>query len=126
MGRIIFGYLISGDVLFDIKNGSLVSISTKRSEVGAHSIVLRETMFRLLVYLLDNRDKTFITIDELLFQVWDQYGLQSSNQRLWQVMQALNSRLISVGVPSDFIVRKDSKSYRVKEGFVEPLYFNKQ
>ncbi|AGO56959.1 MULTISPECIES: hypothetical protein [Serratia] len=126
LSQIIFGYLISGDILFDMHNGCLVSINAKRTGVGAHSIVLRETMYRLLVYLLDNREKVSIDMDDLLFQVWDKYGLQSSTPRLWQVMQALKSRLISVGVPGDLIVRQDSKSYKVREELIEPLYFNKQ
>ncbi|CAI2136001.1 Uncharacterised protein [Serratia quinivorans] len=80
-------------------------------------------MVRLLFFLLSRRDEEEIKIDELLFHVWDKYDLQSSSQRVWQVMQALKFRLKIMGVPDDFITRTDNKSYKIRGDLVTPIYF---
>ncbi|CAI2136028.1 transcriptional regulator [Serratia quinivorans] len=118
-----FGYLIANDILFDINGKKIVNINFKSTEFGGQCTALRDTMARLLVYLIENRDSTLISTDDLLFHVWDQHGLQSSTQRLWQVIQQLNIRLEAIGVPNSFIYHIDKKYYKVRWGFVTPLYF---
>lgn len=80
-------------------------------------------MVHLLQFLLERRNEDAITIDEILYYVWDKNHLQSSTQRLWQVMRSLKAKLESAGVEDNFILRKDKHSYQVIDDFIDPLYF---
>ncbi|MBH3283830.1 hypothetical protein I5N59_24155 [Serratia marcescens] len=119
---IVFGYLIDGRILFDVYSGRLLNIQRISIGSGVHSIVIRETMSRLLAFLLSCRDRDKITAYDILFNVWDKYGLQSSNQRLWQAMQVLKSRLDTMGIPDDFIVKTDMGIYKIRGELVASLY----
>lgn len=84
--------------------------------------MLRETMFRLFLYLLENADDGIMDNTEILVNVWDKYGLSSSNQRLWQVMSGLKNKLCAVGVPEGFIMRVESRGYYVRKDLITVLY----
>lgn len=118
----MFGYILSQRVLFDIEKGRLTDIRSPISESSARCIVMRRTMVSLLAYLLERRSDKTIPIDEILYYVWDKNHLQSSTQRLWQVMKALKSKLEMAGIKDDFIIRKDKQSYMIIKDLVTPLY----
>ena len=44
--------------------------------------ILRDTMMRLFLYLLQNACDRIVTNEEILYHVWDLHGLKSSSQRL--------------------------------------------
>ncbi|PYD38135.1 hypothetical protein CT690_14715 [Serratia plymuthica] len=119
---IVFGYLIAENVLFDIKKYNLININCKKIKSVSTFSGMRETMSRLLIYLLENSARENISIEDILFNVWDKYGLQSSTSRLWQVMQTLKINLSEIGVPQDFITQTTSNSYTVKTDLVRVLY----
>lgn len=125
MDKDLFGYRINQDVYVDIENKTLVNVSKVTSAHVRHSITLRDTMFRLFVFLLGNADGGIIENEEILTYVWDMYGLSSSNQRLWQVMHALKDKLRRAGLPEDFIMRIESKGYYVREDMITALYTKK-
>ena len=116
----IFGYLIGGCVHFDLEKKALTNVNTSLRNTRREQVVLRDTMFHLLVFLIQNNGR-IIKNEDILFSVWDSHGLSSSSQRLWQVMQALKIKLKIVGVPNDFIMRVDSKGYYIRESFVTTL-----
>ncbi|MNG55526.1 hypothetical protein D3C79_135920 [compost metagenome] len=119
---VVFGYLIAEDVFFDIKKYNLININCKKIKSVSTCSCMRETMSRLLVYLLENCSRENISIEEILFNVWDKYELQSSTSRLWQVMQTLKINLTTIGVPQNFITQTTSNSYTVKTDLVRVLY----
>jgi len=87
--------------------------------------VMRETMMRLFLYLLQNACDRIVTNEEILYNVWDLHGLRSSSQRLWQVMQSLRFKLAMLGVSHDFIMRIETievKGFSIKKGSVRPLF----
>lgn len=119
---VVFGYLINESVLFHISKDNLININGKKaSNVSSYSY-LRETMSRLLLYLLENCTRENISIEDILFNVWDRYDLQSSKPRLWQVMKTLKINLISIGVSEDFITQEIGGFYTVRSEFVRVLY----
>lgn len=126
MEKFIFGYYIGNDVHFDLKKQLLVNMDPTQRARRQTQVILRDTMFRLFVYLLDHADGSIINNVDLLIEVWDKHGLCSSNQRLWQVVQALKEKLALVGVPSDFIMRIETKGYYVKEHMITVLYSEKK
>ena len=122
MEKFIFGYYIDNDVHFDLKRQILVNVDPIQRARRRTQVILRDTMFRLFVYLLEHANGSIINNTALLMEVWDKYGLSSSNQRLWQVVQALKEKLALVGIPSDFIMRIESKGYYVREHMITVLY----
>ncbi|WP_034947287.1 hypothetical protein [Erwinia oleae] len=124
MEKVLIGYYIGNNVQLDISCKKLISFDAKKRAVRYY--VLRETMLRLFLYLLQNANGKIITSEELLYNVWDLHGLKSSSQRLWQVMQALKFRLASLGVDHDFIMRIETfemKGHILKPDMIRPYYF---
>ncbi|CAI1873426.1 Uncharacterised protein [Serratia fonticola] len=126
MEKTIFGYYIGSDVHFDVTNKTLINVSAVLRIRQKKSVLLRDTMFRLFLFLLENANGTIVDNSDILINVWDKHGLSSSNQRLWQVMQALKAKLSYVGVPDDFIMRVESKGYYVRENMITVLYSEKK
>lgn len=126
MEKFIFGYCIGNDVHFDLSKKILVNVDPAQRARHRTQVILRDTMFRLFVYLLENANGSIIDNADILLEVWDKYGLSSSNQRLWQVVQALKEKLALVGVPGDFIMRIESKGYYLRESKITVLYSDKK
>lgn len=125
MEKIILGYYIGSDVHFDIKKRMLINVNASLRSGLRPQVLFRETMFRLFMYLIENANGAVINDCVLLSNVWDKYGLNSSNQRLWQVMNALKHKMKVVGMPDDFIMRVESKGYYVRENMIIRLYGDK-
>lgn len=120
MKRILIGYYIGNSVQLDIQHKKLSSFDNKKA------YVLRPTMMRLFLYLLENAAGKIVTTDNILHDVWDLHSLKSSSQRLWQVMQALKFRLAALGVPHDFIMRVETtevKGFTLNAELIRPFYF---
>lgn len=122
MDKVLFGYCIGTDVYIDIANKRLINLSSEKSSRSLHSLKIRDTMLRLLLFLLKSSNRSIIPTKEIIANVWDAYGLRSSNQRLWQVMQQLKFKLHLVGLPDDLITKVESNGYFVKEKMIMPLY----
>lgn len=122
MDNAIFGYYIEPDVFLDVKKRMLVNTNVSKKAYHRQSVSLRETMFQLLLFLLKNANGSIIRNSDILINVWDEAGLSSSNQRLWQVMHGLKIKLNAVGISEDFIMRVDSKGYYIKKDMITILY----
>ncbi|QIU88429.1 winged helix-turn-helix domain-containing protein [Yokenella regensburgei] len=124
MEKVLVGYYIDSHVHFELQHKKIIRFDSKGKQLRC--FVLRETMMRLFIYLLENASDNIVTNEQILYNVWDIYGLKSSSQRLWQVMQALKYRLAVLNVPHDFIMRVDTfevKGYCLKKDMIRPLYF---
>lgn len=115
-------YFITDNIFFDLKNNRLICISEKKGTKNTSCIYMRKTASRLLKYLLANCENDLIKIDDLLFNVWDTYGLQSSSARLCQVMHTLKFNLNSLGVPVDFISKANNNHYQIRNDIIKRLY----
>ncbi|WP_202304994.1 winged helix-turn-helix domain-containing protein [Dryocola clanedunensis] len=120
---VLFGYNLYNTALVNIKESTITSITVQN--VGK-TIILKTTMMRLFIFFLNRGTDRLISVDEILKEVWDNYHLSSSSQRLWQVLQSLKTKLGTLGIPDDFIVRTEAGGYRVKIEFVIPLYYQRK
>ncbi|MDU4290510.1 hypothetical protein [Mixta calida] len=123
MERELVGYYIGENIQLDIAYRKVA----KYDPFGRpqNFFILRDTMMRLFLYLLQNACDRIVTNEEILYHVWDLHGLKSSSQRLCQVMQTLRFRLAMLGVPHDFIMRiktSEVKGYSIKKNMVRPLF----
>lgn len=117
----LFGYSISNKSLLNLEDRTLISLSDKTS---VRPVVFRSTMMRLFCFFLSIESERIITADEILQNVWDNNGLSSSNQRLWQVFNGLKEKIKSVNIPEDLITRTAAGGYSVKTQLITPLYFH--
>ncbi|MDP0522287.1 hypothetical protein QOT19_23475 [Serratia marcescens] len=124
----IYGYVINDNIFFDIKRGCLWNIDVKNH--GSKSIsrvVLRKTTNRLLTFMLHSYTScgsadAEIDVENLMFNVWDKYNLQSSNQRLWQSIKFLNFKLIKLGEPEDMFFRSGGTLFVRSYVRIKPLH----
>ncbi|MBH3156870.1 hypothetical protein I5P92_13970 [Serratia ureilytica] len=71
MSKIIFDYLITQSVLFDIEAGRLINLRDLSSEERVPCVSMHRAMILLLEFILERRDEEAIAIDEILYHVWD-------------------------------------------------------
>lgn len=127
MAKIIAGYYIGQHVQFDVRHRRISNFN-KKNHSAVKEYQLRDTMLRLLLFLLQNANDNVVLLKDILYHVWDSQGLQSSNQRLWQVMQLLQFRLLSLQVPPDFITfcqTPKGKGICLNGAMIKPYYFQK-
>ncbi|MEZ6877563.1 transcriptional regulator [Enterobacter sp. KBR-315C3_2022] len=118
-----FGYILGDDkngVIVLRENRVLISLKIQKN-IQSH-VYLRQTMFRLLEFLLE-KGKSGLLLDEIIMKaVWEGYGLRSSAPRLWQVMHELRKKLDELGVEDNFILRVEGRGYIVNAASYEPVY----
>ena len=122
----ILGYVIESDIQVNVTYNILINTKLLALEKKPNKIILRKTMMRLFLYLLENANNTVIESEEILVNVWDKHGLSSSSQRLWQVMGDLRRKLITLGVSVDFITRVKKGNimgFHIKPHRVTPIYY---
>lgn len=126
MEKLIAGYYIGQFVQFDLSHRRLSCLDPKsRSTIKEYR--MRDTMTRLFLFLLQNANNKVVLKKDILYHVWDVHGLKSSNQRLWQVMQSLQLRLLSLQVPGDFIISKqtpEGTGICLNGKIIKPYYFH--
>ncbi|MEL4015918.1 winged helix-turn-helix domain-containing protein [Dryocola clanedunensis] len=120
---ILFGYCINDVVLIDISRQRIFRLDGRSSKIPC--VPVRDTMMRLLLYMLTSTQGHILTNNEILLHVWDRHQLSSSSQRLWQVMKALKKKLDALGVPDEFIMRIEPHGYYVNQSIVSPLYLRR-
>ncbi len=79
-------------------------------------------MANLLTFLLDNAVGKIVSDRTIMTRVWDNHGLRSSAQRLWQVMGDLIRKLRQAGLPDNMIMKIPGQGYLVQESMVSVLY----
>ncbi|HDC4777416.1 TPA: helix-turn-helix domain-containing protein [Enterobacter kobei] len=118
-----FGYILGDDsngVMILLENRVLIPLTNKK--INQKHIYLRQTMFRLLEFMLE-KGKSGLLRDEMIMRtVWEGHGLKSSAPRLWQVMSELRKRLIGLGVDEGFIIRVEGQGYMLNHKYYEPIY----
>lgn len=114
----LIGCKINSIYFYSFENRLLFSI--EKNKLSA--IKLRQTMARLLEYLLTNAQERVVSDNEIMMNVWEGYDLKSSSQRLWQVMENLKSILLKIGVSCYFIMRVNSNGYLIRKDTTLGLY----
>lgn len=124
-GLLLFGYVINDEYQVNIKSGSVIKLYNTMEygdERFTNYLKLRETMLRLLTYLLAHANSGYVSNQELLVQVWENYNLSSSTTRLTQVVSELKARLSKIGIADNFIKTERGKGYTLRGASIIPLY----
>lgn len=117
----LFGFIVGNYFQLDIARNLLFKLTAKDEPYNT-LIKLRPTMMRLLTYLVCNANSKVVSHDDILTEVWEQYGLMATNQRLAQVITQLKSKLRQLGIPSDLIINVHGKGYMLAESSIVRLY----
>ncbi|WP_051916933.1 MULTISPECIES: winged helix-turn-helix domain-containing protein [unclassified Serratia (in: enterobacteria)] len=124
----LFGYVVNDEFQVDIKSSSVIKLyntieySNQDDQRFSNYFKLRETMMRLLLYLLENASFGYISNEEIMVNVWENYNLSSSSTRLTQVMSELKTRLATIGIDDGFIKASRGKGYTLQGALIVPLY----
>ncbi|EAO4398012.1 hypothetical protein E5475_23470 [Salmonella enterica] len=120
----IFGYMLDRNILFELSARKLIQyqIENHKQQFCFKVIALNETQSRLLAFLLENKDVDLIDKDLILKNVWDNFSLSSSNQRLWQTINDLRKMLSFFGLENDFIRNIHGAGYIIDNSKVLALF----
>ncbi|MBK5144200.1 helix-turn-helix domain-containing protein [Budviciaceae bacterium BWR-B9] len=119
----IFGYVIDRRFYVNLNNGVIVRIADKNGhDFGV--LKLRPTMMRLLTYLVlnVNANNSVVTHDDILTNVWENYGLVATNQRMAYVINQLNTKLSELGISEQLIKNIHGQGYGLSHIYVSILY----
>ncbi len=119
----LHGFLIDEDIYFNVNHRRLMYFINEGEEhsMSFRLVFLNEMQTRLLSFLLENRKSDVISKNKILKNVWDEFGLSSSNQRLWQEIKKLKSKLSSIGLNDDLITNVRGIGYSVDNQRVKSL-----
>lgn len=119
----LHGFLIDEDIYFNVNNRRLMYFINEGEEhlLSFRLVFLNEMQTRLLSFLLENRRSDVISKNRIMRNVWDDFGLSSSNQRLWQEIKKLKSKLLSIGLSDDLIISVRGIGYSVDNQRVKSL-----
>ncbi|KEY58609.1 helix-turn-helix domain-containing protein [Serratia sp. DD3] len=121
-----YGFILNSNVLFNISNRKLILYQEEGSALpfSIKIVSLNDTQSRLLSFLLHNRSDDIIDKDTIMKNVWDDFSLSSSSQRLWQSINDLRKKLSAVGVEEDIIINVHGSGYRIDESKVLLLHIS--
>ncbi|WP_051916501.1 MULTISPECIES: helix-turn-helix domain-containing protein [unclassified Serratia (in: enterobacteria)] len=124
MDNRLYGFLLDDVILFSISNRKLFYYIDEPSEHSMFfkAVSLNETQSRLLIFLLINSQNVVIDKNDIMKNVWDEFSLSSSNQRLWQTINELRKKLSSIGLPDDFIGNVHGVGYSIGSSKVNFLH----
>lgn len=119
----VYGYELFGEVHYYINEMVLLNYRLPNPV----RIKLRSTMANMLNYLLLNSERTFISDDEVMLEVWERNNLRASYHRLWQVTRDLNYKIMEAGIVGKlftrvprrrgFCINKDAIVFLCKQSF---------
>ncbi|PVZ84269.1 hypothetical protein C9426_23520 [Serratia sp. S1B] len=120
----VYGFIINDSIIFNVENRKLICYQDESTDAAfsIKIVSLSETQSRLLSFLLHNRGEDIIDKDNIMESVWDDFGLSSSSQRLWQLVNDLRKKLSVVGVQNDIIINVHGAGYKIDDSQVLSLY----
>ncbi|EJD6043954.1 TPA: winged helix-turn-helix domain-containing protein [Providencia rettgeri] len=105
----LHGYTIDDKYIFE-ENSSLIFLKLDRSQY----IELSKTASRLFGEIISlNLKKGIATRDELLTNVWEEYGLVGSNNNLNTYISEIRKKLEQIGIDPKSIVTVPKKGFRL-------------
>lgn len=113
--RVLYGYNIGDCLEYRVSPNLLINIKTGKT------LRLRSTMARLLNYLLYRSKEKVIEDERIMIDVFENYGLRCSKQRLWQAVRALKNAMMRLGFNKELILRVNSSGFTLSDIRVEML-----
>lgn len=113
--RVLYGYSIGDSLEFRVSPSILINIKTGKT------LRLRATMSRLLNYLLFRSKEKLIEDERIMVDVFENYGLRCSKQRLWQSIRALKNVMMRLGYNNELILRVNNAGFTLSDVRVDML-----
>lgn len=118
MRKDLFGYMLGSEFLIVIDKSVLIPLDVKKSG----PVHFRPTIFRLLIYLIENASIEPIHDNDIMRDVWEKHNLRASKPRLWQVMNAMGKKMGLKDGISELFSRVENKGYLVNKDNVRYIY----
>lgn len=100
-------YIIENQLVYNAEDRLLSRIGDERAD-----IVLTHIAGRLLALLLESRGEVVLR-DVILQQVWDDYGLVSSNNNLNHYISNLRKQFSTLALEKSFIITEPKRGFRI-------------
>lgn len=107
--RVLYGYSIGDSLEFRVSPSVLINIKTGKT------LRLRATMSRLLNYLLFRSKEKLIEDERIMVDVFENYGLRCSKQRLWQAIRSLKNVIMRLGYNKELILRVNNAGFTMSD-----------
>lgn len=111
----LYGYKILNKVEYRIKSRILVNIHNGRL------LRLSKTKGRLLVFFLASSHEKFISDDQIISEVWEQFGLRGSYSLLAKSVKDLHMNFLSLGVDKNVFYRYTKRQFRIEAHLIEEV-----
>lgn len=118
--RVLYGYSIGECLEFRVSPALLINIKTGKT------LRLRATMSRLLNYLLFRSKEKLIEDERIMVDVFENFGLRCSKQRLWQAIRALKNVMIRLGYSKELILRVNNAGFTLSDVRIDMLLISTQ
>ncbi|EMH4163333.1 helix-turn-helix domain-containing protein [Pluralibacter gergoviae] len=120
----IYGFLIDDRVLYDLKNSILIQYGIKDVDYPFYFKVvsLNKVQSRLLYFLLAQKNKNFVSKDEIMENVWEDVGLSSSTQKLWQSINDVRRKLSLFNLSGEIITNLHGIGYKIGNVKISSLH----
>ncbi|CAH6662021.1 hypothetical protein [Pseudocitrobacter vendiensis] len=114
----LLGYMLGSEFLILIDRSILIPLEANKSS----PVQFRPTMFRLLIYLIENASIEPVHDDDIMRNVWEIHGLRASKPRLWQVMNNMGKKMgLKEGI-SELFLRIENTGYLVNKDNIKYIY----
>lgn len=101
----LYGYSIGDNLQYRISPALLINT------LSGVSLRLRPTMARLLQYILNHAGNHMIEDRDIMAEVFDNYGLKCSKQRLWHSVNTLRTVFMKCGFVQPFLYRVNNSGF---------------
>lgn len=118
MKQNLLGYMLGSEFLIVIDKSVLIPLDANKSG----PVHFRPTMFRLLIYLIENASIEPVYDDDIMRNVWENYDLRASKPRLWQVMNAMGKKMGLKDGISELFRRVENTGYLVNKENIRYIY----
>lgn len=113
---ILYGYSIYSNLEYRLSSRALININNGRIKR------LGKTKARLFEYLLANASDDYIYDNDIIIDVFEDYGLRCSKSYLLAIIKDIRAAFLSVGFDRDPINRQGRNAYVINSSVIQKIY----
>jgi DNA-binding winged helix-turn-helix (wHTH) protein len=113
---VLYGYSIYSNLEYRLSSRALININNGRIKR------LGKTKSRLFEYLLSKADGDYIYDNDIIIDVFEDYGLRCSKSYLLSIIKDIRAAFLSVGFDRNPIIRTGRNAYVINSGVIQKIY----